>query len=346
MGVPREDAAMIAALIAAATLTMPDMPLHDPFILADAATRTYYLYTSNNPRLTGQCRPGTMVYESHDLEHWDAPKPVFALPKGLWADAGAWAPEVHAWNGRYYLFITVHNEALPIDNPVPKPNRHPYRRGTVLAAADSPEGPFNLLNDGAPVAPANRMTLDGTLYVDPDGRPWMVYAHEWVQETDGAMEAVPLDKDLKATGDPVTLFRASAASWVHGSAKGAADTAYVTDGPELYRTRDGHLLMLWSSYGEGGYIEAVARSKSGRIEGPWEQLGPLVTGDSGHGMLFHSFDGRLMLVLHHPFKSARGRLFEVRDAGDHLDIVRERTDLDHDVDPRAPLPPSQACAQP
>jgi len=45
-----------------------------------------------------------------------------------------------------------------------------------------------------------------------------------------------------------------------------------------------------------------------------------------------------MLVLHHPFDNARGRLFDVRDAGDRLEIVRERTDLDHDGDARHPLP--------
>lgn len=334
---------MIAALIAAAalnaaSLTMPDMPLHDPFILADKASRTYYLYTSNNPRLSGVCGLGTMAYESHDLEHWATPKAVFTLPKGTWADGGAWAPEAHEWRGKYYLFTTFHNESAPITDPAPKPHRQPYRRGTALAVADTPEGPFHLVNNGEPVAPARLMTLDGTLYVDPDGRPWLVYAHEWVQQTDGTIEALPLDDELKAAGEPVTLFRASDAKWVHGSRKGPDDTVYVTDGPELYRTRDGHLLMLWSSYGDGGYIEAQARSLTGRIEGPWAQLGPLVTGDSGHGMLFHSFDGALMLVLHHPFDNARGRLFEVRDAGDRLEIVRERTDLDHDGDARHPLP--------
>ena len=50
--------------------------------------------------------------------------------------------------------------------------------------------------------------------------------------------------------------------------------------------------------------------------------------DSGHGMLFHAFDGKLMLVLHRPFRGARGKLYEMKDTGDHLEIVRERTDLD------------------
>ena len=47
-------------------------------------------------------------------------------------------------------------------------------------------------------------------------------------------------------------------------------------------------------------------------------------------MLFRTFDVTLMLVLHRPFKNARGKIYEIRDAGDHVEIIRERTDLDGD----------------
>ena len=40
-------------------------------------------------------------------------------------------------------------------------------------------------------------------------------------------------------------------------------------------------------------------------------------------MLFRAFDGRLMLVLHQPFRQARGKLFEMEDAGDTLRIRRQ-----------------------
>jgi len=86
----------------------------------------------------------------------------------------------------------------------------------------------------------------------------------------------------------------------------AKATVYVTDGPELFRTQTGGLLMLWASYeknslGFDSYVETVARSKTGELKGPWEQLPPLVRNDSGHGMLFRTFAGQLMLVLHQPF---------------------------------------------
>jgi hypothetical protein len=128
------------------------------------------------------------------------------------------------------------------------------------------------------------------------------------------------------------LFKASDAPWLDEQATPSRrQNNYVTDGPELFRTKDGHLLMLWSSYDKGGYVETVARSKSGELKGPWEQLQPLVRQDSGHGMLFHTFDGQLMMVLHRPFNNARAKLYEMRDDGDHLAIIRQRTDLDGDT---------------
>jgi beta-xylosidase len=313
-----------------ATLTLPNMPLHDPWMLANEADKTYYLYTSNLPAMSGVQGAGTMVYRSKDLKHWQKPVVVFSTSEMHWAQKGAWAPEVHRWKGKYYLFTTVHDDTkpLPPGRNAPRPT---YRRGTISAVSDTPLGPFHPLNPDGPVPPDDFMTLDGTLYIDPHEKPWMVYAHEWIQKTDGTIEAVPLSDDLsKSAGAPIFLFKASDAPWLdQGVTPSTAASQYVTDGPELYRTRDGHLLMLWSSYShDDKYIQTTARSKSGSIQGPWEQLQPLVYEDSGHGMLFHAFDGQLMLILHRPFHNARGKIYEMKDAGDHLEVLRERTDLD------------------
>ncbi len=317
------------------TFRLPDMPLHDPWILADAASKTYYLYTSNVRRLTGENRSGTMVYKSKDLIHWERPFVVFTVPDGTWANPteGAWAPEVHEYKGMFYLFTTLHNSQRIIAEP-PAVWKTNHMRGTCIAVSDSPEGPFKLLKTNGPVPPADFMTLDGTLYIDPeDGSPWMVYAHEWLQKINGTMEAVPLKTDLSAAdGPPIYLFKASDAPWLN--AQGVAsreELHYVTDGPELFRTKDNQLLMLWSSYDNKGYVQTVARSKSGELKGPWEQLEPLMRHDSGHGMLFHTFEGQLMLVLHRPFKNARGKLYEMEDTGTSLKIIRERTDLDGEL---------------
>jgi beta-xylosidase len=316
-----------------APLVMTAMHLHDPWIVADTASRTYYLFTRNEAAMSGDARLGTMMYASRDLKHWTRPKLVFTLPAGTWARAGSWAPEVHAWKGKWYLFTTFHDPAATLGRSGP---RTTYRRGTVLAVADRIDGPYRLVRGGEPIVAKDQMTLDGSLYVDPQGKPWLVYAHEWWQTGVGTMETMPLTDTLAAAGPARVLFKADEAPWVVGQKQPDGDTVYVTDGPELYRSRTGALLMLWSSYGRKGYVEGQARSRSGGIEGPWEQLGPLVERDSGHGMLFRAFDGRLMMILHRPFNHALGKLYEMRDDGDRLSVVREATELDGEAYPTHP----------
>src|SRR5882757_273055 len=97
----------VAQTASEAAMLLPQMPLHDPFILAYAPTKTYYLYTSNVPSLTHVQRVGTMAYTSKDLKHWTPPKVVFTVPEGFWAEQGGWAREVHAYKGRFYLLTTL-----------------------------------------------------------------------------------------------------------------------------------------------------------------------------------------------------------------------------------------------
>jgi hypothetical protein len=174
--------------------------------------------------------------------------------------------------------------------------------------------------------------MGGTLFVDEAGKPWMVYCHDWVQVVDGTFEAVPLTDDLSSTtGDPIYLFKASDGPWLATQNRVTADERlYVSDGAQLFKTKDDHLLMLWSTHTiANGYIQTVARSKSGKLAGPWEQLEPIVREDSGHGMLFRTFEGQLMLAVQQPFgRWARARLYEMEDAGDSLKVIKRRDDLD------------------
>jgi hypothetical protein len=84
-------------------LRLPQIQLHDPWIVAEQQTRTYYLYSAASPRITGQGRTGTLYYKSRDLASWEGPFIAFVAPAESWADpaVGAWAPEVHAYKGKY-----------------------------------------------------------------------------------------------------------------------------------------------------------------------------------------------------------------------------------------------------
>jgi hypothetical protein len=170
------------------------------------------------------------------------------------------------------------------------------------------------------------MSLDGVLYTGADGVPWLVYCHEWLEVTDGRIMAQRLSTDLKTTkGKPVELLRAGAAPWA-GPIKGAKVEGYVTDAPFFYRARNGELLMLWSSFTKKGqYAIGVARSASGRLEGPWRHdAEPLNTDDGGHAMLFRDFDGQLRISYHAPNTAphTRVRIYGVEEHNGKLKIVQ------------------------
>lgn len=183
-------------------------------------------------------------------------------------------------------------------------------RGTQILAADDPMGPFSPHSDG-PVTPENWECLDGTLYIE-NGKPYMVFCHEWLQVHNGEMCAMPLREDLRAAaGDPVVLFRASEPDWAVKNAEN-----HITDGPFLYRTPSGKLLMLWSSQRGGTYCQAVSRSSDGTLLGRWSHDSKLlISQDGGHGMVFRSFDGRLLFVCHQPNQMSleRPQLIEMED---------------------------------
>jgi hypothetical protein len=128
----------------------------------------------------------------------------------------------------------------------------------------------------------------------------MVFCHEWVQINDGTVCAIKLSDDLHhAISEPIELWKASDAPCVrhlHWN-----EDAYVTDGPFIFR-HNGKLMSLWASFDETGYIEVMACSDNGRIDGNWSVDYPaLLTGcDSGHGMLFTTFEGERKFTCHHP----------------------------------------------
>ncbi len=287
-----------------------DIHIRDPFILPVEETGVYYMYRSS----TKDGRGGVEAFKSRDLKEWTGPVRVLDLPEDNWITGGIWAPEVHKYKGKYYLFATINTDIVWKRDDT---GRSYTFRGTQIFRADSPEGPFKAF-DKVPHTPMDEMALDGTFWLE-NGQPYMVYCHEWVQTDDGEMKVVKLKKDLSGTvGQPVRLFNASAAKWSTGP-----DT-FVTDGCFLYRTKTGKLLMLWSSFLNGEYAIGIAESVTGKVLGPWRQSDtPLFSKDGGHGMVFRTFDGRLCLVIHAPnSKNERARIFELEDTGDTL-VLKE-----------------------
>ncbi len=309
-------------------LKTANLHVRDPFIYVDQTTRTYYLYAQMAHSQGAQGKgKGVEAYTSKDLQHWQGPFPVFDTPTDFWGKQDVWAPEVHAYGGKYYLFVTfTADDTLP--SPWPKDiGLKVNKRGTQVLVADGPLGPFRPFSNRSHTPPG-WAALDGTLCVE-DKQPWLVFCHEWLQTKDGTIDALRLSKDLSATeGKPITLFKATDAPWVKGipAVAGKAPLGYVTDGPFPYRTKDGRLLLIWSSFGEQQYAIGLAESASGRLRGPWKQLPePLFKTNGGHGMIFRTFDQRLLLVLHQPNTSPLERMQFFELAEEHGGLALRQT---------------------
>ncbi|HYO09273.1 MAG TPA: glycoside hydrolase family 43 protein [Tepidisphaeraceae bacterium] len=305
-----------AAMQPFGTYHLADVRMRDVCIMPDPASKTYYM--------VGPARRGVRAYTSKDLVTWEGPKVIYQPPADIWGNipvVGIWAPEMHAYKGKYYLFLTFNTRTQFAEQW--RNWRPRVYRGSQVLVGDAPTGPFkHFQNRSTP--PPDMMTLDGTLWVE-EGVPHMVFCHEWVQISNGSVNAIPLKDDLsEAAGEPVRLFSAAEAPW---SKPGSEGGNYVTDGPSLYKSKSGKLFMIWSSFGTGNYTTGVAISDSGKLAGPWRQEKEAIfTDDGGHGMLFKTFEGQLMMVLHSPNEgSERPRVFEMEDTGETLRISREFT---------------------
>ncbi len=289
--------------------------LSDPFILADKPTKLYYM--------TGT---GGMLWKSADLKRWTGPYPVAQTDPGSWMGPKPmiWAAELHAVNGKYYYFATFTNRAVKIDTVG---STIIERRASHVLVSDRPDGPYVPMRD-ATYLPADKPTLDGTYWVDKDRKPYMVYCYEWLQNNNGTIEKIELKPDLSGSvGTGKLLFRASDSPWSREKdATGQNRPNKVTDGPFLFLTRTGRLGMLWTSWIYDVYTQGVAYSASGTLNGPWvHEKEPITPPNIGHGMLFRTFDGKLLLSAHsHTSVNGRTirtpRLFEADLSGDKLTI--------------------------
>lgn len=260
--------------------------IRDPFILKHEDM--YYMYgtTDKNP-WSGE-GVGFDCYKTKDLENFDGPFSVFQNYDGFFGYQQFWAPEVHAYQNKFYMLASF------------KP-REGFR-GTLILEADHPLGPFEPLTN-KPITPEHLECLDGTLFID-EGKIYLVFSHEWCQCHDGAICVVELSKDLKNRIGPITtLFNASEAPWSRAMKtdtpcyKNMSFPCYVTDGPYLFREED-TIKMIWSSFTDTGYALGLATAK--HIFGPWSHNEkPLFEEDGGHGMVF-DFNDKKMIALHHP----------------------------------------------
>ncbi len=297
-------------------IPLDSIRLSDPFILADKKTNMYYM--------TGT---GGRLWKSKDLKYWTGPYRVVKTDPASWMGQNPmiWAAEIHEYENKYYYFATFTNRDVKIDTVGKNVIE---RRACHVLVSDKPDGPYVPMKDPT-YLPPNMPTLDGTLWKDKDGKPYMVYCHEWLQNGNGTIEKIELKSDLSGSiGKGKILFRASDSPWSREKINGNIVSNRVTDGPFLFYTETGRLGMIWTSWIYDVYTQGVAYSESGTLNGPWiQEKEPITPSDYGHGMLFHTFEGKLLMSLHsHKDVNSRyiriPKLFEADLSGNKLVVEK------------------------
>lgn len=169
-----------------ATYTNPvwDHNFPDPLVVNDQGT--YYAFATQRDEHAHQ------VITSKDLVHWKKEK---SIPAPAWATGQLWAPEVHKWKGKWYLFCS----GLDKDSK---------KRDLTVAVADKPTGPYTYIAKLIPGASENPTgtdegAIDPTVFIEK-GVLYLLYIREAVPR---AIKIVRLSDDLKSTiGEPKVVI--------------------------------------------------------------------------------------------------------------------------------------------
>ncbi len=271
--------ALVAMVICGALLGVlaappPDsrVPFADPFILCEKGV--YYAYGTYNSK------EGIGIAVSADLVNWKVnvgkAKNGFALHKeDSFGNEKFWAPEVYHVGGRYVMFYSAEEHVC-------------------AAEAESPLGPFRQAEKKAIL---ERKGIDNSLFIDDDGRAWMVYVHF---DRGNVVWLAEMEKDYvhAKPGTARMLFRAME-PWERMNPR-----CSVTEGPFIVKI-DGTYVLTYSAndYRDLDYAVGVATAKS--IEGPWTKYAgnPILRRrfglkGTGHHSLFKDADGKWRIVFH------------------------------------------------
>ena len=159
----------------------------DPFLIRHDGR--FYLYCSSHSHL-----PGIKCWVSEDMIHFDYQGFVCTDERTI----GAYAPEV-AYNAGKFWMVTS-----------------PRGSGHYLLVADSPLGPFKVVSDNLGIG------IDGSIFVDDDGRSWFYRAsHQGIR-----VHAMPTPDEIDVRSKVIE------ASWLQ----------HWTEGPQVIK-RDGRYFL-------------------------------------------------------------------------------------------------------
>ncbi|WP_073214737.1 arabinan endo-1,5-alpha-L-arabinosidase [Massilia sp. CF038] len=291
----------IAALgmLAASAAAMPAMPVsvHDPVMAKEGSD--YYLFSTG---------PGITFYSSPDMRNWRAEGRVFSGEPG-WAkkaapsfDGHVWAPDIHAHDGRYFLFYSVSGFG-----------KNTSGIGVTTNATLNPRAPHYLWQDQGMVLQSvpgrdNWNAIDPNIIDDEDGTPWMAFGSFW-----SGIKLVKLDRSHTRLAEPQVWHALAQRARAAGTPETQAGPAEI-EGPHILK-KDGYY-YLFVSWGlccrkqDSTYHVVVGRAQ--HVTGPYlDRAGKdmnqgggslVIAGNAawrgvGHNSAY-TIDGHDLMVLH------------------------------------------------
>ncbi len=243
----------------------------DPHVIQ--ANGEYFTFATGGPI-------GFNVWRSADLNTFTKEK---ALKKIQWVSGDYWAPEVYAIGGRYYMSFTGRDKSSS-----------GLRVG--IAVSDQPQGPYEDAI-GGPLFDFGYAVIDGTIFFDEAGTPYMIYSRDCSENTvedrrESHLYGIELAQDLcSVVGEPVLLTTPDA-DWELFS----GDTRW-NEGPTVIR-HDGRYYLFYSAnyFATKEYTVGVAvadhplgpytKQANNPILNFVEQDGKVIVSGPGHNSLF------------------------------------------------------------
>ena len=267
----------------AASLPQPDAPGSNPIIrdvfTADPAPLVVgdmvYLYVGRDNAKGKEMftMPEWLCFSTKDMKTWTAHGSVLKPDDFSWGEPNsAWAAQVVPKGGKFFYFVTV------------KGNRTAPGNNIGVAVADKPTGPFRdaigkplIRDDMTPKAKRPWEDIDPTVWIEPDGTPWVAWGN-------GDCYLVKLKPNLTELDGPITKI----------------DVPHYVEGPWLYRRGKMYYLIYAAMVPPNG-AEQIAYATAERITGPWTYRG-LVTGSAEKSFTIHpgvvDFKGRTYFFYH------------------------------------------------
>ena len=263
-------------------MKLEDINIRDPFIFYE--NEKYYL-SGTTGGVAMNNGSALVMYISEDMKQFEA-NYIKLEQHSLASYTDIWAPELHKYQNKYYLIVSVY--------------RNDLGRGSIIFVSDNIFSTFSLLT-GKYITPFGWGCLDATIFVYKC-KPYLCFSNEWTtpitKDGDGALFICGMKEDLtELVGTPQKIIGGKQFEFSieikQGSKRG-----YVAEGPYLYE-EDGQIILLWSTFTKGGYTIVKSISKSG-VFGKYTFDKILFEHDGGHCMCFFDKNGDRWLVLHQP----------------------------------------------